>query len=605
MAYANEAKILGNEPVAYIEIDLKACANVFGSAPCTATGSGDAKCFNGFATCKDKPNYTETVKTLRFSSVRIDALQASGDAPTFPSLVGLSVSPSVLTPGEGLGIRSTCNITLEDHPYTFVGIDPYFSTRTYDHAETGSLWTKLLSMFPYYENIEVRVFTGYLESDGTYNAANFQQRTYFIESITGPSEAGKVSIKGKDPLRFADNGKAQLPTQSNAILSEDIDGNDTQLNITDVNDDIFNAFSAPNSQAYIRIDDEVMLIQSISGSNPSYILSVTRGSLPSFYLGTSTPDSHEANATVQDCYLFNQADFSEITEYLLDDVAGIDPAYLPTSDWDDVVQYGLQNYSFSTLLTEPIGVKNLLEELMEHNLYLWWDERASEVKMDSIIRRTIEDDPYNDEEHILAQSVQVSRDDAARVSQVWFAFAHRNPTLEMDELKNFKSVIVSGDVDKESSLEYGQKKVKRIFSRWLPLDKRNIAGEIANRFLAYYKDTKTLVSFEMSGKDFESWTGDLIRLKTRLIQDAEGTNPNRIYRILESNEITSPGQMKYKYTAQSVGSFFAPVEVRFANIGPNSLSNYGSETEQNKLDYAFIATNTNGFSNGDRPYSIV
>lgn len=48
---------VGREPVQILSIKLPRCANTFGNAPCTATGSGDAKCLNTFATCKDRDNY--------------------------------------------------------------------------------------------------------------------------------------------------------------------------------------------------------------------------------------------------------------------------------------------------------------------------------------------------------------------------------------------------------------------------------------------------------------------------------------------------------------------------------------------------------------------
>ena len=34
----------------YVEIDLDYCANTAGVAPCTASQTGDAKCFNTYAT---------------------------------------------------------------------------------------------------------------------------------------------------------------------------------------------------------------------------------------------------------------------------------------------------------------------------------------------------------------------------------------------------------------------------------------------------------------------------------------------------------------------------------------------------------------------------
>ena len=51
---------LGREPVELLELIVPKCANVYGSAPCTASGSGDAKCFNTRATCQDIDNFQET-----------------------------------------------------------------------------------------------------------------------------------------------------------------------------------------------------------------------------------------------------------------------------------------------------------------------------------------------------------------------------------------------------------------------------------------------------------------------------------------------------------------------------------------------------------------
>jgi hypothetical protein len=52
----NETTV-GREPVEVIEIITPKCVNVHGSAPCTATQTGDAKCFNTRATCNDVDNY--------------------------------------------------------------------------------------------------------------------------------------------------------------------------------------------------------------------------------------------------------------------------------------------------------------------------------------------------------------------------------------------------------------------------------------------------------------------------------------------------------------------------------------------------------------------
>ena len=58
MSFESEKLIFGHEHIDVIEIDLDYCTNVFGQAPCTASGSGDAKCFNTLETTQDLPNFT-------------------------------------------------------------------------------------------------------------------------------------------------------------------------------------------------------------------------------------------------------------------------------------------------------------------------------------------------------------------------------------------------------------------------------------------------------------------------------------------------------------------------------------------------------------------
>ena len=72
---------LGREPVEIIEIITPKCSNVYGVSPCTASGSGDIKCFNTRATCQDASNYQArplTHLTPNLTAIQGDTI-ASGD----------------------------------------------------------------------------------------------------------------------------------------------------------------------------------------------------------------------------------------------------------------------------------------------------------------------------------------------------------------------------------------------------------------------------------------------------------------------------------------------------------------------------------------------
>lgn len=599
MTYDEAKRNSGREPVYVLEMDLDSCSLTHGVLPCTSTASASNACFNTFGTCLDTPNFTKTTKTIRFASTRIDDIQATGEAPTFPTILNVSTAPTILTPAKGLGVRSTCSITLADHTWTDEVTDPYVANRSYDPENQGTFWGRLLVRNKFYEGREIRLKTGYLEVDGSYNSNNFVTRTYFIDTISGPDAKGKVTVKGKDVLKFADRERAQLPIQSQATLSADISASTTSFDIADPNDDVKDSYDS--GQTYIRIDDETMNITNLTGASSPYTLTVTRGTMPSIYTGTMNTEEHSQDATVQHCYFYDEQDIDDVVKHLTVDTAGISSAYTPLTDWQTVVDFGLQSYKFSALITEPTGVKDLLEEVTQHSILLWWDEREQEIQMDSLINRSQVGGPYDDDQHNVAESVNVARDDKGRVSQVWVAHGLRNPVLEMDELKNFESVKVSVDLDAEGANQYNQKKVRRIWSRFLPTSLGSVASEIANRLLNYYKVTKRVVTVTLDPKDDSVWTGDLVTLKTRQIQDAQGASPELGYRILQVSEELKPGDVRYKYVMETTDQDL----LRIGLIGPNTLTAYSNESDANTLKYAFASPNSGTFADGTTSYQII
>ena len=598
MTYAIQKTKFGRRPIYIVELELDYCDNTYGVAPCTAALSAGSECYNCFSNCQDAANYTATTKTYKFSSTRLDS------GLIFPTVLSVSTAPTTLTPGQGIGIRSTCSIQLQDHPWTDVGIDPYVSTRAYNPDLQGTFWGRLLARNLYTEGRKITIRTGYLADDGSYDVANFQTRVYFIDSITGPDAGGKVNITGKDILRFADASKAQVPTVSQATLTADLTSSATSFSITDTFDDVKNAYDA--GQKYLRIDDETMLATNLTGTNPTYTLTVTRAAMPITYGGVMVAEAHEQDATVQHCHFFNASPINTIVYYLLNTVAGIDASYLPTSDWQNTIDYGLQNYIFSTLLTEPTGVKTLLDELTEHTILLWWDERAQQVKMDSLLNRSQDFGPFSDSEHIIMDSVSVARDDGNRASQVWFHFGIRMPTLSMDELKNYSVVKLSADLSLEGANTYNLKKVRKIFSRWIPASLSSVASEITNRLLSYYKITKRVITLTLDPKDDDVWTGNIITLSTRQLQDATGSNPELAFRILEVNESLQVGGARYKYIAHTTDQDL----LRNGLIQPSSnTDDYSAATPAAKARYAFICYDDRGdgspgFPTTDAPYLI-
>lgn len=120
---ARAAQESQNREVAYVlELDMDSCANVFGQAPCTATG---VPCYNTFNTCKDRPNFIKTVKTYKFGS---RGLSVPGELVR-PYITSVSTAPTEIKPGTGLSIRSKTQINLTDETDNDAEMDPYVGSR--------------------------------------------------------------------------------------------------------------------------------------------------------------------------------------------------------------------------------------------------------------------------------------------------------------------------------------------------------------------------------------------------------------------------------------------------------------------------------------------
>ena len=113
----------------------------------------------------------------------------------------------------------------------------------------------------------------------------------------------------------------------------------------------------------------------------------------------------------------------------------------------------------------------------------------------------------------------------------------------------------------------------------------------------------------MTAKDNDAWTGDVVTLATRQLQDQFGATPANPYRVLEATEVLKPGAVAYKYKVATLGNP-TTAGTNTGLIGPNTLNDYDVESDANKNTYAFIAADDRGdgspgFAPSDPPYFIV
>jgi hypothetical protein len=593
MTFDIEKQALGKVPIQIVELTLPRCSRRCGVAPCTGSTSGPSKCYNTLATCQDVPNFVSEPWLLHVASARIDELQGVNGCPCFPTLLDANTAPTEITPTEGLGVRASLSVSIQDHPFHDIGLDYYAQERGYDPETRGTLWGKLIARWKYLENLPIRLLTGFLSEAGDYSPANFRAKGYFLQKVAGPSAGGQVSLTCKDPLRWGDKEKAQCPLPSGCVLSADLNATDSIFTVDNIGD-------IPAACEWLRIDKEVMAI--LSRDTGAGTFTVQRATLPVWYdAGTMTAEDHQEGATVQGCVLFDGVRMDAIIQTLLADYTQVPAGYLDPVQWAAEADVWFNTYYFSTLLTEPMEVTALLEELCQHLAIIWWNERTSKITLTAIKPASGALPRLDDDSSLIADSVSIGKDTEARMSQVWIYYAMRSPVVENEEkLFNYRFVKVSADLDAELPDEYGQPAIRQIRSRWLGPLQDSIAVEIASRLLAEYRDTKVLLDVAVDAKDDGIWTAGFCRCLTRYRQGVSGDPVSTPYLVLSSDESYNGGQAGVKYRLRECAQ-----GARCASFAPDGTFDYVAANEETRELYGFFCDSvTLKMPNGDPPYTF-
>lgn len=396
-----------------------------------------------------------------------------------PSLSSVSISPTVLDLGGGLGVRASASISMDDHnDYTV-------------YSNSGErFWPRWRAENPYYQGARVRVLSGYLV-DGEYDVNNFQAREYIIEKWTYAS--GRVNISCKDPLKLADDDRAQAPKATDVTLSINANEVVTQVFVSDVS-----IFSVGD---YIRINSEVMKVTEVKSSS----LDVERG------VYNTEVSAHGIDDAVQLCLYYNDT-LSNIIYDILVSYAEVDPSFINKSGWDNEAALFLPGF-YETLITEPVGTKKLIEELTEQAPhYLYWDERTNKIEMVAVKQPPDESQVITDEANIIEGTVKVTDKNDMRISRVIVNFGQIDPTKKLDEFSNYRQAYVR--VDPDSEINYGTSKLKTIYSRWINNSNKAAAVRLAARIGRRFAKSPRAVTFGLDAKDSDVWTGSPIRINT-------------------------------------------------------------------------------------------
>ncbi len=517
MSYDSEKVKYGRERIQIIEIELNYCNNTLGIAPCTASSTGDAKCFNTLETTQDLPNYVDTTKIYSFCTQRSPhPINLSG---VIPSIIDINITPSQINIKGGLGARASGSVTFKDSPHSDIDVDKYVDERTWIAFERGTFWTKLRARNPNYQFKDLRVLTGYLV-EGIFSAENFQTQHFVIDRMDVSN--GQATVTFKDPLTLAMAKKAQAPAPSTGLLNAGITAGAVSATLTPAG--VGN--SEYDTSGFVLIKAEVC-----SFTRAADVLTLVRGQF------NTTAAAHDANDTVQQCLEYSgstrgQLDF--MVDDLLTNFANIDPSFIPTDEWEAEVDTYLSGL-LSGIIVKPMDVWKILIELsqaMPHRL--WWDERSQEIQLTALKAPPASANVLDMDSGLIRDSVNVVDKPAMRISTVFVSFGQINPTRRLDEIDNWAQTYVR--IDTDSISKFGSSEVLNINSRWIIDTNKAAALQLAALIGRRFSDIPRQIGFSLDAKDSDVWLGQIKSINYRDMVDFTGVPIDTMFEITSARE---------------------------------------------------------------------
>lgn len=516
--YVENLSSFGRQPFNYVELELDFCANVAGVAPCTAIETGDAKCFNTFASCNDTANFNKTTKIYRFCSPNGARVPVGLDA--IPCLKSISMSPAQIDAKNGMGLRASCDIRLQDFPHDDIRIDPYVNDRTYIPISQGTYFGKLKARNPFYNARIMRVYTGFLNTDGSFSANKFERRTFVIEAWDGLDALGVTRIMGKDVLKLASDERAVCPIPSQGRLNLDMTAIATSFTVTPSG-----VGADYDASGYVRVGSEVM-----SYTRSGDVFTVVRGQR------NTIAATHKQLDTVQLCKDFVGQTSQNIVYELLTTFASVDASYIDKSTWD-AEQVGYLPRLYNALITTPTGISKLIQELTEQvGFFLYWDE-----VLEKIVFRAIRPNSGSDtitaltsEYHLIADSLKLKDIVDDRVNEVWVYYGVLDPSKNLSDDANYSNLYVASNVADQSDVQNRDIRIKKILSRWIT--DRTAAIELADRYLSQFALAPVEASFMLDAKDSNLKLCDFVIVESKQKQDYYGSPLEMLLQITKRVE---------------------------------------------------------------------
>lgn len=582
MTWVEAAKVLGRRPITFVELYLDYCQLTYGVGACPAVLGVDSDdyCYNTKKTCPVSGSYDPDAKVYRFANRETGAVLRS-----IPCLKDTTFVSTKINPGKDFGIRGSVSVRCQDFPWADFDTDKYASSRSYTPILQGSYFGKLIARNPYYQNRVMKIYEGYLEVDGSVDLANFQVSTWLIDKIKGPDARGAVVIEGVEPLRLADDKKAQMPAKSNGTLSTDI--TDVSVSVTLNPAGIGSEYPSSGRAA---MDEEIVNFTRVG----DVITFNLRGAM------TTLATSHTTDTTFQICKVYDDTPLPDVLYELLVTGAEVPASYIDLAQWEEECSNWLSGHLLNRTIAIPTGVRELINELIQTCLfYIWYSPYDAKIPFRAIRPENPADSviTLNDFKSFVADSLAITEDPDKRISQVWVHYNQKNPLLKTDELRNYTNVPIFLDAEAEGVFEYDDRRTLRILCPWFSNENVSQANVLGSRMLARYRDNPRTFKFELDAKDAYLEVGQVATVESSSLQDVTGAASTTMMQIISR----TPKKEGHLYLYEATDTFFSG---RYAFIMADGTPDYLASTQAQRNKGMYICLDSGFFANGDPGYKI-
>lgn len=508
-------------PCELITLTMDICANTFGVSPCTASSA--VKCYNTFATCRDKANFHRVTKQFKFTSADTATPFKAGERPYVKKVTTFATEIQ----SDNVTINAREKAKMHDEFDTDIGIDPYLADRA--AAAQGTFWRKFLARNPNYKD---RIYERY---EGFLGLAENEFQRRFVGLLDNITISGQdVTIEAADMLTaLAD---IDVPAEVDIKLASGVNDSYATLTVDDV--------SALDESGYVRISDEIIQYAAISGLQ---LTGCTRGCF-----GT-VAEAHDADDNVQPCRYYSPANIYDILLEMLTDDAEYDTSYINSDSFADAKDWPGGDPDVWAIISEPTALEDLFFELLELTDCKVWvaEDLRITIAKNYPNRGGRQYTQWNDAEHIIDGSVSVDLNEESRVTRV-VMYWDKDAIGDLEEQASYARMDMAIDGDAESANEYNGVKKKEIWCRWLHSDSGTAeelaywTDEFLGRYLMNRRDAAPLITLEVERKDSAVKTGEYVMLTTDDLCDVDGSDiTNERFRVIR-REQKEAGKYQYK-----------------------------------------------------------